>query len=256
MSELRVTVLGSGTSHGVPMIGCDCPVCTSPDPRDHRTRTSVRIETQDRSLLIDTTPELRLQCLACDVRRVDAVLFTHGHADHVVGLDDLRRFNHLQGTSLPCYADRVTAAGLVRMFDYAFKELPNYKSAKPQLDMIEIDGPFEVEGVHVVPVPLFHGDLPILGFRVGAFAYCTDCSRIPEPSFPLLEDLDVLILDGLRRRPHPTHFNLDQAVDAARIIGAKQTFFTHIAHALGHETTNAELPATMALSYDGQVIEI
>jgi len=256
MDTYRIVVLGSGTSHGVPMIGCQCPVCTSSDSRDKRTRTSAVLQTAGHSFLIDTTPELRMQCLACNITRVDAVLYTHSHADHVAGLDDLRRFNALQKTAIPCYGNAHTLHDLHRMFSYAFKDMPDYPSAKPHLDTIEVDGPFELLGVRVVPIPLFHGKLPVLGFRIGSFAYCTDCSCIPEESMALLQGLQVLILDGLRRRPHPTHFNLEQAVEAARQIGAGQTFFTHIAHELGHKATNAELPAGMALAHDGQVIEI
>lgn len=256
MAPMRVTILGSGTSHGVPMIGCDCAVCTSDDPRDRRTRTSARIEVAGRSLLVDTAPELRLQCIACGVTRVDAVLFTHHHADHVTGLDDLRRFNHLQRSSMPCYAEAATIAVLRRMFEYAFVDMPDYVSSKPHLELIPIEGPFEVFGIPIVPVPLLHGLMPVLGFRVGSFAYCTDCSRIPDASFALLEGVEVLVLDALRRRPHPTHFDLDQAVTAARRIGAGRTFFTHIAHELAHGPTNAELPEGMALSYDGLVIDL
>ncbi|MDM8008141.1 MAG: MBL fold metallo-hydrolase [Phycisphaerae bacterium] len=256
MSAYRIVILGTGTSHGVPMIGCTCPVCTSSDPRDKRTRTSVAVETAGRSFLIDTPPELRTQCLACNITRVDAVLYTHSHADHIVGLDDLRRFNALQKAPIPCYGDAHTLRDLHRMFPYAFQDMPDYPSAKPHLEMIEVDGAFELLGVRVVPIPLFHGKLPVLGFRIGPFAYCTDCNQIPDESMALLQGLKVLILDGLRRRPHPTHFNLEQAVEAARRIGARQTFFTHIAHELAHEATNAELPPGMALAHEGQVIEI
>ena len=256
MTSLHVIILGSGTSHGVPMIGCDCPVCTSSDSYDRRTRASIVVETNGRSFLIDTTPELRMQCLACNITRVDAILYTHHHADHVVGLDDLRRFNHLQGRPLTCYGNRKTIAALEQMFPYAFQERPDYPSAKPQLKLAVIDGPLDVLGVRIVPIPLSHGTLPVLGFRFGNFAYCTDCSRIPDDSFRLLNDLDVLVLDGLRHRPHATHFNLEQAVEAARQIGAKQTYFTHIAHELPHQATNAELPPDMALAYDGQIINV
>ncbi|MEP0842707.1 MAG: MBL fold metallo-hydrolase, partial [Phycisphaerae bacterium] len=220
MSSLRVTVLGSGTSHGVPMIGCDCPVCVSTDPRDRRTRSSILIGVNGRNILVDTTPELRLQCLAHDVRRVDAVLFTHHHADHVAGLDDLRRFNHLQDAAITCFADARTGRALERMFPYAFDHAGEYVSSRPRLHLGVIEGPFDLFGARIVPVPLFHGQLPVLGFRVGRFAYCTDVSRIPDESWPLLEGLETLILDGLRHRPHPTHFNLEQAVEAARRIGA------------------------------------
>ena len=253
---MRIVFLGTGTSHGIPMIGCDCAVCTSKDPRDQRLRTSVAIEAAGRCLLIDTTPELRLQCIANGIRRVDAVLFTHHHADHVTGLDDLRRFNELQRSQLPCYADARTATCLRRMFDYAFEERPGYLSAKPRLRLHAIEGPFEVEGLSIVPIPLMHGCEPVFGFRCGRFAYCTDVSAIPESSYALLADLDVLVLDGLRRRPHPTHFHLDRAVEEAGRIKAARTYFTHIAHELGHASTCAELPAGMALAYDGQVAEI
>ncbi len=250
----RVILLGTGTSHGIPMIGCDCPVCRSPDPRDKRGRSSALVEVGGRSFLIDTPPELRLQCLASDVRRVDAVLFTHHHADHITGLDDLRRFNDLQGTPLGCYGDEATLTTLERVFPYAFHHSPDYPSSKPQLELRLIDGPFELLGVPIVPVPLYHGKLHVFGFRFGNFAYCTDVSMIPDESLRLLAGLDVLVLDALRRRPHPTHFNLEQAIEVAGRIAAKRTYFTHIAHELMHEATNAELPAGMALGQDGQVI--
>ncbi|GMU24608.1 MAG: MBL fold metallo-hydrolase [Phycisphaerae bacterium] len=256
MDSLQVTILGSGTSHGVPMIACDCPVCTSSDPRDKRTRSSIVVSLGGHSVLVDTTPELRLQCLACDIRHIDTVLYTHAHADHVTGLDDLRRFNHLLGAALRCYGNAPTLDTIERMFPYAFHHDPSYPSAKPQLELALADGPFEVGGMQIVPIPLYHGPLPILGYRFGNFAYCTDCNRIPDESMALLKGLDVLVLDALRHRPHPTHFNLEQAVDAARRIGAQQTYFTHIAHELGHEATNATLPPGMALAYDGQRIEL
>jgi phosphoribosyl 1,2-cyclic phosphate phosphodiesterase len=255
MSNVKVTILGSGTSHGVPMIGCDCPVCTSPDPHDKRTRSSILIETNGHSFLVDTTPELRVQCLACNVRQVNAVLYTHGHADHVTGLDDLRRFNHLLGGPLTCHADARTLGILERMFPYAFDNQTHYVSAKPHLVLSPVEGPLDLWGTRIIPIPLFHGSLPILGYRVGRFAYCTDVSLIPDESFELLRGLEVLVLDALRRRPHPTHFNLEQAVKAAARISADQTYFTHIAHELPHEATNAELPRGMALAYDGQVID-
>lgn len=255
MDPTRVILLGTGTSHGIPMIACDCPVCTSSDPHDKRTRTSVLVQSGGRAILIDTPPELRMQCLACDVRRVDAILYTHQHADHITGLDDLRRFNALQETALTCYANAQTAHVLQRMFPYAFTNDPGYPSAKPELLLAEVDGPFEAAGIAVTPIPLLHGSLPILGFRIGRFAYCTDCSTIPESSYDLLADLDVLVLDALRIRPHPTHFNLAQAIAAARRINAGRTYFTHIAHELPHAQTNTALPATMQLGYDGQVIE-
>lgn len=257
MGTMDIIMLGSGTSHGVPMIGCRCGVCASDDPRDHRTRPSVWVRCGDAHLLIDTAPELRLQCLAQGIDRVDAVLFTHHHADHVSGLDDVRRFNHLSKRRVPAYGMARTLEGLRRMFSYAFEDAPNSPHSKPEIDLIPIDEtPFEVRGVQVMPIPLMHGPMPVLGFRVGSFAYCTDCSVIPEESFARLAGVEVLILDALRRRPHPTHFSLDEAVAAARRIGARHTYFTHIAHELPHAATNAELPEGMALGHDGLRITI
>ncbi len=253
-TDLTITILGSGTSHAIPMIACDCRVCTSQDPHDKRSRPSITIAYDETTLLIDTGPELRLQCLANDVRRVDAVLYTHHHIDHMAGLDDLRRFNWVQDQVLPCYGDAETLERLRTMFAYVFEHDPEYPSAKPQLTLGAVDGPFKIGGRTVTPIPLLHGMLPVLGFRVGNAAYCTDVSEIPPDSWPLLEGLDVLILDALRKTPHATHFNLEQAVDHARRIGAKRTYFTHIAHELAHEETNRALPDDMALAYDGQVI--
>lgn len=253
--SVRLTILGSGTSHGVPMIGCDCPVCMSDDPRDRRTRTSAVFGLPGGNVLIDTGPELRLQCIAHGVRSVDAILFTHHHADHVVGLDDTRRFNWLKRGPVPIYGNADTLGRVRKMFPYAFEFDPEYPSAKPDLRPHVIDGPLELCGARIIPLPYLHGRLPVLGFRVGRIAYCPDCSHIPDETRALLTDLEVLILDALRRRPHPTHFNLEQAVEEARRIGAKRTYFTHIAHELGHAETNAALPAGMALAYDGLVCE-
>lgn len=254
--SLSITILGSGTSHGVPMIACDCPVCTSDDPRDRRTRCSAVISFDGRHVLIDTSPELRLQAIACGVRRIDAVLYTHHHADHVVGLDDLRRFNWLAGGALPVYGGDATLTRVEQMFPYAFLEDPEYPSAKPLLSPRRIGEPFELFGRVVTPIPYMHGPLPVFGFRIGGIAYCPDCSLMPDDARRLLRDLDVLVLDALRRRPHPTHFNLEQAVEEARRIGAQRTCFTHIAHELKHAETNAILPRGMELAYDGLVVEV
>ncbi|MCH8963846.1 MAG: MBL fold metallo-hydrolase [Planctomycetes bacterium] len=277
---MKVIMLGTGTSHGIPMIACDCEVCTSDDPRDRRTRPSIHVQHNGIHILVDTAPELRLQCLAGGIRRADAVLFTHHHADHVTGLDDLRRFNWLQNCTLKCYAQEEDITAIRRMFAYAFVDDPEYPSHKPDLDFIPIDGPIELTRSRrlqparspdevqstdsndpaatctVLPIPLIHGPTPVLGFRFDNFAYCTDCSYIPDDSMKMLEGLDVLILDALRRRPHPTHFNLEEAVEWAGRIGAKQTYFTHIAHELLHAKTNSELPPNMQLGHDGQVIEL
>ncbi len=257
MPAARVTFLGTGTSHGVPMIGCRCAVCRSDDPRDQRLRPSIHLAVDGGpSLLVDTATDLRQQALANDITRVDAVLFTHSHADHIMGLDELRRFNVLGARRLPAYAAPVTAAELRRIFSYAFAPPAVQGGGVPELTLVEIDGAFEVEGVTVQPVPIMHGPQPILGFRVGGFAYLTDCNAVPEASLALLGGLDVLVLDALRHRPHPTHFSLAEAVEVAARIGARDTYFTHICHDLPHAETCAALPPGMALAFDGQVVTL
>lgn len=254
---VEVIVLGTGTSHGVPMIGCRCGVCTSDDPRDKRTRPSIYVRFGGVRLLVDTAPELRLQCLAHGVEAVDAVLFTHHHADHVAGLDDLRRFNWLMQKAMPCYGTQRTMEALRRMFSYAFEPAADSPHSRPQLELHPIDrGPFSVGGETIVPIPLMHGPMPVLGFRFGRFAYCTDCSHIPDESLALLQDLEVLILDALRPDPHPTHLSVTQAVELAHRIGAGRTYFTHMAHQLQHADTNCGLPAGMELAYDGLRFEV
>jgi phosphoribosyl 1,2-cyclic phosphate phosphodiesterase len=234
------------------MIGCHCAVCSSTDPHDKRMRPSAVVSYGNSRILIDTTPELRLQCIANGIDMIDAVVFTHGHADHIMGLDDLRRFNALKHSPLDIWADSATHAALTRCFGYAFKEPePEMKVFRPHLIRRMIDGPFEIAGMTWTPIPLFHGDMPVLGFRIGRLAYCTDVSRIPESSFELLKDLDVLVLDALQHRKHTTHFSVEEALEATARIGAGRTFFTHIAHALGHEATNATLPANVRLAHDG-----
>src|SRR3954468_2010908 len=199
--SIELIFLGSGTSAGVPMIGCHCEVCSSSDPRDKRTRPSVIISYGDIRVLVDTTPELRLQCVANGVDRIDAVVYTHAHADHIMGLDDIRRFNALRMGPLDVWADERTYATLVSCFGYAFREpAPEMKVFRPHLVHRTIDGPFDIGGVTWTPIPLMHGNMPVLGFRVGDVAYCTDVSEIPEPSFDLLRDLDVLVLDALQWR--------------------------------------------------------
>ena len=254
-TRVEVVILGSGTSHGIPMIGCTCAVCTSSDPADRRSRPSVFVRFAGQRILIDTAPELRGQCLDNGINAVDAVLYTHHHADHVMGLDDLRRFNYLMKRTMPCYGSERTVAGLRRMFPYAFEPDSSGPHSRPHLELVTIgDAPFEIEGATVVPLPLMHGPMPVLGFRFGPFAYCTDCSHVPDETMARLAGVEVLILDALRRTPHPSHFNLEQAVAVAHEIGATETYFTHIAHELKHAETNAELPPGMALAHDGQRI--
>jgi phosphoribosyl 1,2-cyclic phosphate phosphodiesterase len=239
------------------MIGCDCATCRSTDRRDKRWRTSVRVETDDGgSLLIDAGPDLRAQALAFDIRRVDAILFTHGHADHILGLDDVRRFNSLQRRPMACYGDAATIRDVRRAFGYVFDPLTAKGGGLPQLELFEVVGPFCVGRQEIVPVPIYHGDRGILGLRLGAFAYLTDCSRIPDGSWALLEGLDLLVLDALRETPHPTHFSLKEAIAAASRIAPRRTCFTHMCHDLAHEATCARLPAGMELAYDGLVVNL
>jgi phosphoribosyl 1,2-cyclic phosphate phosphodiesterase len=236
------------------MIGCDCATCLSTDPRDRRLRPSIFIEAGDTAVLVDAGPDLRAQALTHRIRRVDAIVFTHGHADHILGLDDVRRFNHLQHRTMPCYGDAHTIADVRQTFAYAFDPRTQKGGGLPQIATFEIAGTFCLGQLEIVPVPIFHGRRPILGIRSGRFAYLTDCSRIPDESFALLEDLDVLVIDALRDRPHPTHFTLGEAVDASRRIAARHTWFTHMCHDLPHEATSARLPAGMRLAYDGLVV--
>jgi phosphoribosyl 1,2-cyclic phosphate phosphodiesterase len=231
-------------------------VCRSSDPRDKRWRPSVRVQLDSGlTLLIDTSADLRAQALAFDVTRIDAVLFTHSHADHVLGLDEMRRYNALQKEVIPLYGDARTLADLRRAFDYAFRHSETGHEFVPRLRPFEIAGPFCVGGAEILPVPIVHGAREILGYRIGRFAYLTDCSTIPDGSWALLDDLDLLVLGALRERSHPSHFSLGEAIVAARRTKARRTLFTHMSHELGHAGTCARLPPSIALAYDGQAVE-
>jgi phosphoribosyl 1,2-cyclic phosphate phosphodiesterase len=256
--SVRLKFLGTGTSAGVPMIACGCETCHSQDPRDFRTRPSVVISYDQTRVLVDTTPELRLQAVWQKVQSIDAVVYTHAHADHIMGLDDLRRFNAVSGEALDVWASGSTHDSISKCFGYAFNlPDPASKLFRPNLIRRNIDGiePFEIGGVIWRPVPLVHGNGMVLGFRVGNLAYCTDTNFIPEESFTLLEGVEVLVLDALQHVPHSTHFTVAQAVAAAARIGARQTYFTHIAHGLLHARDDAALPAGCHLAYDGLEIE-
>jgi phosphoribosyl 1,2-cyclic phosphate phosphodiesterase len=258
MMAMELLFLGTGTSAGTPMIGCHCAVCTSTNPHDKRTRPSVVISYDNYRVLVDTTPELRLQCVNNGVDMIDAIVFTHAHADHIMGLDDVRRFNLLrQGAALDVWADPVTHEMLRVRFDYAFAEKnPAQKSSRPYLTRRFIDGPFELGSRRWIPIPLIHGDTPVLGFRIDSFAYCTDVNFIPEQSFELLKGVEVLVLDALQYKKHPTHFTVDEAVEVSRKIGARQTWFTHIAHGVAHAEGNARLPEGIRFAYDGLRVQI
>jgi len=257
---LTIRVLGSGTSSGVPTIGCSCPVCHSGDPRDTRLRPSILIRHREpggapRNILIDTTPDFRAQMLTARIGRLDAILYTHGHADHILGMDDIRPFNYRQGT-IPIYAAPDTFATIHRVFTYAF-EVKDRGTHVPQLDVHLIDdAPFEVFGLRFEPIPVMHGREKIYGFRFGNAAYLTDHSEIPEASIAKLDNLDVLFLDALRYKLHPAHSTLAASVETAQRIKARRTYFTHMCHDIPHAATEATLPPGIHLAYDGLEIEV
>jgi phosphoribosyl 1,2-cyclic phosphate phosphodiesterase len=260
-SDIRgqLIVLGSGTSVGVPAVGCPCAVCQSDDPKNKRTRCSIVAGLPEGNLLIDTSPDLRFQMLRENLGIVHAVLFTHEHADHVMGLDDLRLMQFYLGKAVPLYCQEAVEHRIRKSFDYAFDNSEEtHPGAVPKLKFQRIDNePFSVLGAEVTPVRLLHGPrYEVLGFRIGNVAYCTDTNHIPAASRSRLANLDVLILDALRYQPHVTHFGLEEAVEVAGAIGANRTFFTHICHDMDHETVNAILPAGMALAFDGLRIEL
>lgn len=252
---MKLTFLGTGTSTGVPVPTCACEVCRSSDPRDRRLRPSVWVEWSGASVLIDTSIDLREQALRHRIARIDAVLYTHAHADHVLGLDDLRLYNWRQGGPVPVFGSSQTLAAIGRTFWYVFDAEPA-ESTRPTIALREIAGPFELLGRTVVPVPLLHGRLEILGYRIGRIAYLTDVSRIPRTSYALLENLDLLVLNALRDRPHPTHLTIDQAVVEAERIGARRTVFTHLSHEARHAEVTARLPRGVELAYDGLTIDL
>ena len=251
---MRITFLGTGTSVGVPRIACDCPVCSSTQPENKRLRCSILIEYGNRHILVDTSPDLRTQALTYRVDRVDAVLFTHGHADHLHGLDDVRIYCFQRDDPLPCYGDAATLDRIRRVFDYAFDS--PYRHALPQLELHEITGSFELFGLTIEPVTVFHGKMPVLGFRIGDFAYVTDCNQVPDAARAQIGDLEVLALDALRHHQHPTHFTVAEALEVIESVAPHRALLTHIGHELEHHATNAALPAHVRLAYDGQVLEL
>ena len=248
---VKITVLGSGTSVGVPTIGCHCAVCTSTDPRDSRLRPSVVIAYEGRNVLIDTTPDFRTQALRARLDRLDAVIFTHPHADHLMGLDDIRPFNFRQRGQIPIYASPPTMEAIRRCFPYIFDSVKKDTNI-PQIDARLIDGaPFDLFGLEFLPIPILHGNQMIYGFRFGAAAYLTDHSEIPESSMGLLRGLDVIFLDALRYKPHPTHSTVDRSMRTVETLAARRAFFTHICHDLAHERAESLLPPHIRLAYDG-----
>jgi phosphoribosyl 1,2-cyclic phosphate phosphodiesterase len=254
---MRVTFLGTGTSTGIPVIGCHCRVCTSGHPLNQRLRQSVLLEANGKYGLIDTTPDLRTQLLRHPIPRLDFVLFTHSHADHLMGLDDIRPFNFRQREPITAYANPNTAKAIRRAFSYIWDASTQIGGGKPQLDLREVEAAFMHDGIDIIPIPVTHGEWTILGFRIGRFAYITDTNGVPPASRRLLEGIDILALDGLRPGPnHPTHFTIAQAVACAEEIGARETWLIHLAHEVDHEETEAMLPAGIRLAYDGLVLDV
>ena len=250
----EITFLGTGTSNGIPVIGCNCAVCRSSDPRDQRTRTSALVRYGEHAFLIDTATELRAQALANDVRRVDAVLMTHAHADHTGGFDDLRRFNELQQTHIPVYADPGTASALRERYAYTFTDYYPFYGGKPDLHLHEIDGPFELFGQQIVPIPVLHGRAPITGFRFGDLAYITDAKEIPAASLDLLRDLDVLVLNALRERSHPTHLSFAEAAEVIAAVEPRRAYLVHLSHETSHAEAQRLVPDGVEIAWDGLTV--
>ena len=260
---MKVTILGSGTSQGIPIVGCKCPACTSKDPKDKRLRVSVYIETDktinDKPLriLIDTSPDFRQQMLVNNITDIDAILYTHYHIDHIMGLDDIRQINQLHKKYVELYANKETAGRIKQTFSYIFDENTFKGGGIPLVNMHEIDlKPFEVMGEKIIPIEYMHGPTKVYGYRIGDLAYMTDCNYIPEEEYQKLKGLKVLILDALRYRTHQTHFSIDEAITAALRINAGQTYFTHMTHDIVHSEADKKLPSRINLAYDGLTFEV
>jgi len=252
---MKVLFLGTGTSHGVPMIACECRVCVSDNPKNKRMRTSVLVRDQDCSILIDASQEMRLQCIKYKVFEIDAVLITHSHADHIFGLDDLRRFNIVQRTSIPVYGASQSLESIRRIFAYAFNCQTENNGYVPQFSLNTINGNVNIGKLTIVPIEAIHGNDAVTGYRFNKFAYITDVSEIPNNSLKKLKNLDVLVLGALRYTPHIKHFSIEQALEVVEKIKPGKTYFTHMCHEIEHEETNYKLPSGVELAYDGLEIE-
>ena len=255
MASLHLTILGSGTSMGVPTLACHCAVCESKDPRDKRTRPSVLLSYSGRNVVIDTTPDFRFQAMRAHIDRLDAIIYTHAHADHILGLDDIRPYNLKQKGRVPIYGSAATLRILQRTFAYIFDPAPT-ESSLPGVELHSIEGPFELFGLKISPIAAMHGTTDVLGFRFGKAAYLTDFSSVPESSKALLHGLDDFVLDALRYVPHPMHSTVDQSLKLVEEVAPKRAWFTHVCHDLGHAEANAKLPESVRLAYDGLSFEV
>ncbi len=252
---MKITFLGTGTSAGIPVIGCKCTVCHSLDPRNQRTRASVLVTWEGRNILIDTSTDFRAQALREQIAQIDAILYTHSHADHILGLDDIRPYNFWQHGAIPIYGRHETLSHIRQAFPYIF-ESSSALSMIPQVEDREISGPFSLNGLSVFPIPVLHGPQEIFGYRLGDFAYITDFKTIPENSMSQLHGLDVLVLDALRRKPHPTHSNLENSISVIEQLKPRRAFFTHMGHDLEHQATEDLLPPHIRLAFDGLSVEV
>ena len=259
LNRLKIVFLGTGTSTGVPAIGCDCAVCLSADPLNKRYRSSIFVESDDLSLVVDTTPDFRSQCLRANINKLDGVIYTHEHSDHLLGLDDLRRFCLMHNKRIPVYGSSRVNEYIRRIFPYAVRQPAPYKGL-PEVELHEINGPFQVGHLRVIPYSMPHGSTTALGFRFDdargpRFAYLTDCKEVSPEIRRDVREIPLLILDALREKSHPTHLSLDEAIAVVKDTRPGQTLFTHIAHEMDHRGINARLPAGIALAYDGQIVE-
>ncbi len=254
--SLELIILGSGTSQGIPIIGCDCKVCKSKNPKDRRTRTSAVVNLDGFYVLIDATPEFRLQCLNSNIPRIDTVLITHTHADHFLGLDDIRRYNQIQGSPIDLYAHERHLSAIQNVFGYACAIQAGNNKDLPRLNYKTIQDTIELNGWPITPLKLAHGKEFVFGYRLGPIAYCTDVSEMPDEIISQLQGLDILVLGALRFTEHPKHFTIDQAITAAEKIGANQTYFVHMAHQISHDEVDAQLPDNIHLAYDNLRIKL